>query len=60
VIKLSAAHTFVRLLIEAVVASRSNQGTAVMQTLLNRLGGFALITMIGFYVSTFGMATLGV
>ena len=33
-----------------------------MQTLLNRLGGFALITMIGFYLSTFGlgMATLGV
>ena len=30
-----------------------------MQTLLNRLGGFALITMIGFYLSTFGMATLG-
>jgi hypothetical protein len=33
-----------------------------MQTLLNRLGGFALMTMIAFYVSTFGLgvATLGV
>jgi hypothetical protein len=33
-----------------------------MQTLLDRLGGFALITMIGFYLSTFGLglATLGV
>jgi hypothetical protein len=59
---MSVAHTLVRQLDEAVVASLSNQGTAVMQTLLNRLGGFALITMIGFYLSTFGlgMATLGV
>ena len=33
-----------------------------MHTLLSRFGGFALITMIGFYLSTFGlgMATLGV
>jgi hypothetical protein len=30
-----------------------------MQTLLNRLGGFALITMIAFYVSTFGQAAFG-
>jgi|HubBroStandDraft_4_1064222.scaffolds.fasta_scaffold1827625_1 hypothetical protein len=30
-----------------------------MQTILNRLGGFALITLIGFYVSTFGQAALG-
>jgi hypothetical protein len=30
-----------------------------MQTILSRLGGFALITLVGFYLSTFGMATLG-
>jgi hypothetical protein len=30
-----------------------------MQTILNRLGGFSLIAMIGFYLSTFGMALSG-
>ena len=30
-----------------------------MQPLLSRLGGLALITMIGFYVSTFGQAAVG-
>jgi len=30
-----------------------------MQTLLSRLGGVALITLIGFYLSTFGQAALG-
>jgi hypothetical protein len=32
-----------------------------MQTLLNRFGGFALVTMIGFYLSTFGLglSTIG-
>ena len=30
-----------------------------MQPLLNRLGGFALITMVGFYLSTFGQAAFG-
>jgi hypothetical protein len=33
-----------------------------MQTLLNRLGGLSLITMVAFYLSTFGLglAILGV
>jgi hypothetical protein len=31
-----------------------------MHTILNRVGGFALITMIGFYLSAFGQAAFGV
>jgi len=30
-----------------------------MQTILNRLGVFSLITMIGFYLSAFGVALAG-
>ncbi len=30
-----------------------------MQTVLSRIGGFALITLVGFYLSTLGQAALG-
>ena len=53
---MSSAHTLVRLLNEAAVASSSNQGTAVMQIFLNRLGGIGLIVVVSFYLSTFGQA----